>query len=170
MRDKIAQIHTNTQRKVIVTSCTAENGTKLHDCASAMVRSAARSVPIGLYTTSLLGVVQYLNVSYFQDLRGCMGVRNHQAQAKVNDEEEEEEDSKDEPSDDDADSDEDFMKGFLFAPDDIQDFIFALKDDVHGIGYRGLDSSRSILGGHVTLFEEPVTSKSRRQGIRGHVS
>ena len=83
---------------------------------------------------------------------------------------EEEEDSKDEPSDDDADSDEDFMKGFLFAPDDIQDFIFALKDDVHGIGYRGLDSSRSILGGHVTLFEEPVTSKSRRQGIRGHVS
>ena len=58
VRDKIAQIHTNTQRKVIVTSCTAENGMKLHDCA--MVRSAARSVPIGLYTTSLLGVVQCL--------------------------------------------------------------------------------------------------------------
>ena len=35
---------------------TAENGTKLHDCA--MVRSAARSAPKGLYTTSLLGVVQ----------------------------------------------------------------------------------------------------------------
>ena len=35
---------------------TAENGTKLHDCS--MVLSAARSAPIGLYTTSLLGVVQ----------------------------------------------------------------------------------------------------------------
>ena len=56
--DMIAQIHTNTQRKVIVTSCTAENGKKLHDCA--MIRSAARWAPIGLYTTSLLlGVIQW---------------------------------------------------------------------------------------------------------------
>ena len=35
---------------------TAEIGTKLHDCA--MVPFAARSAPISLYTTSLLGVVQ----------------------------------------------------------------------------------------------------------------
>ena len=41
---------------------TAEDGTKLHDCA--MVRSAARSAPIGLYTTSLLGVVQRLLNSF----------------------------------------------------------------------------------------------------------
>ena len=33
-----------------------KNGTKLHNCA--MVRSAARSAPIGLYATSLLGVIQ----------------------------------------------------------------------------------------------------------------
>ncbi|XP_071488874.1 G patch domain-containing protein 1-like [Diadema antillarum] len=74
-------------------------------------------------------------------------------------------------SEDDEDEDEDeedFMRGFLFAPDDIQDFIFALKDDVHGIGYHGMDSSKSVLGGHVTLFDEPVTSRNRRQGIKGH--
>ena len=35
---------------------TAENGTKLHCCA--MIQSAERSALIGLYTTSLLGVVQ----------------------------------------------------------------------------------------------------------------
>ncbi|XP_063951747.1 G patch domain-containing protein 1-like [Lytechinus pictus] len=65
------------------------------------------------------------------------------------------------------DSDEeDFMRGFLFAPDDIQDFIFALKDDQHGIGYQGMDS-RSVLGGHVTLFDEPVMKQNRRQGIKG---
>ena len=44
---------------------TAENGTKLLNCA--MVRSAARSAPIGLYTTSLLGVVQSLLLHLFAD-------------------------------------------------------------------------------------------------------
>ena len=59
VRDTIVQIHTNMQCKVIVTSCALlQNGTKLHDCA--MVWSAARSAPIGLYTTTLLGVVQML--------------------------------------------------------------------------------------------------------------
>ena len=55
--DKIAQFHANTQRKVIVASCALLRMVRnCTDCA--MVRSAARSAPIGLYTTSLLGVVQ----------------------------------------------------------------------------------------------------------------
>ena len=57
VRDMIAQIHT--KKYAAQSYCdimrTAEIGTKLHD--SAMVRSVACSAPIGLYTTSLLGVV-----------------------------------------------------------------------------------------------------------------
>lgn len=86
------------------------------------------------------------------------------------DEEEDEDDKEDDDGSPNEDSnDEDFMRGFLFAPDDIQDFMFALKDDQHGIGYQGMDS-RSILGGHVTLFDDPVMKQNRRQGIKGNVS
>eukprot|EP00057_Strongylocentrotus_purpuratus_P002909 XP_003725500.2 PREDICTED: G patch domain-containing protein 1 [Strongylocentrotus purpuratus] len=82
----------------------------------------------------------------------------------LGDDEGDKEDDDESPNED--SDEEDFMRGFLFAPDDIQDFMFALKDDQHGIGYQGMDS-RSILGGHVTLFDDPVMKQNRRQGIKG---
>ena len=53
---------------------------------------------------------------------------------------------------------------FLFAPDDLPFFVLTPKENVFGIGYRGLDRT-SVLGnrstsGHINLFEMPSSSAS----------
>ena len=57
VRDKTAQIHTNTQRKVIVTSYALLRMDVARACNSTQLLNGW--APIGAYTTSFLGVVQY---------------------------------------------------------------------------------------------------------------
>ncbi|XP_034249533.1 G patch domain-containing protein 1 homolog [Thrips palmi] len=52
-------------------------------------------------------------------------------------------------SSDESDSE---LKSITFAPDDYEAFIVKTKDDVFGIGYKGLDK-RPVLSKHVQLFE-----------------
>ena len=42
-------------------------------------------------------------------------------------------------------------KDFLFAPDDIPNFVAKPKENLFGIGYKGLDRGSNVLG-HVNLF------------------
>ena len=59
--------------------------------------------------------------------------------------------------------------GLTFAPKDIPPVSFVPKDNLHGLGYSGIDA-QSALTGHVNLFEAPVVSSTGRKGIRGQVS
>jgi G patch domain-containing protein 1 len=58
-------------------------------------------------------------------------------------------------SDDDDDQIDPKYKAYLFAPDDVPEFVAKPKDNLFGIGYRGLDRSTLIGSGHVSLFEDP---------------
>ncbi len=59
--------------------------------------------------------------------------------------------------DDDDDSLDPKYRAFLFAPDDVPEFLAKPKDNLFGIGYSGLD--RSTLSGHISLFDEPQQQK-----------
>ena len=41
------------------------------------------------------------------------------------------------------------VRGFLFAPQDVSVYQFEGKDDLHGIGYRGMEE-RGVLAGRET--------------------
>lgn len=69
----------------------------------------------------------------------------------------------------DSDS-ENFLKDLTFAPKDISPLTLQAKDNVHGIGYRGIDPRSALPSSHINLFEAPSISKSGRKGIRGQVS
>ncbi|XP_064641606.1 G patch domain-containing protein 1-like isoform X2 [Lineus longissimus] len=70
--------------------------------------------------------------------------------------------------DEDSSSDDNVHQDVTFAPKDISPFNFDPKNNLHGIGYRGLDP-KAALYGHVTLFEPPAAvSKSGKKGITGH--
>ncbi|KAJ8302704.1 hypothetical protein KUTeg_019100 [Tegillarca granosa] len=66
----------------------------------------------------------------------------------------------------DSDS-ENFLKGLTFAPKDISPLTLEAKDNVHGIGYRGIDPRSALPSSHINLFETPSISKSGKKGIRG---
>ncbi len=79
-------------------------------------------------------------------------------QAEGEDQEEEE--------DDDEEEELSRYKDFLFAPDDVPEFVANPKDNLFGIGYSGLDRE-ALLGvtgtgthGHFSLFDEPQASSS----------
>ena len=71
-------------------------------------------------------------------------------------------------------SDEEFASGFAFAPKDITPILFTPKDNVHGLGYRGIDPKSAFTSGHVSLFEAPGPPKGpprgKKKGMQGQVS
>ncbi|XP_006822594.1 G patch domain-containing protein 1-like [Saccoglossus kowalevskii] len=72
-----------------------------------------------------------------------------------------------------ADEDEDeYAVGHYFAPKDAETFLFKPKDDVHGIGYQGINPNTALLGTreseeHFTLFEPKATHHVGKKGISG---
>jgi hypothetical protein len=56
-----------------------------------------------------------------------------------------------------------------FAPKDVCPINFEPKENLHGIGYRGLDP-RLALGHFSNLEPSAVSTKVGRKGIRGQVS
>ncbi len=67
-------------------------------------------------------------------------------------------DGEEEKKEDEEGEDEEFLKykDFLFAPDDVPDFVAKPKDNTFGIGYSGLDRNALFGGGkHFSLFDEP---------------
>ncbi|GFN80022.1 G patch domain-containing protein 1, partial [Plakobranchus ocellatus] len=76
------------------------------------------------------------------------------------------------PPSDDSDSTEEFvpedMSSVTFAPKDITPISVLPKENVHGLGYRGLDPTLALPSSHINLFSAPpVRSKSGRKGISG---
>lgn len=69
----------------------------------------------------------------------------------------------------DDDEEDIFAVGLLFAPKDVDVFTFTVKDDKHGLGYRGLDPSTALLGRDNWLGVDPVSSRVGRKGISGEV-
>ncbi|KAK7500313.1 hypothetical protein BaRGS_00008536, partial [Batillaria attramentaria] len=66
-----------------------------------------------------------------------------------------------------SDSDID-LQNVTFAPKDVTPISLTSKDNVHGLGYRGLDPRSALPSTHVNLFEPPpVKSAKSRKGIRG---
>ncbi|XP_033105181.1 G patch domain-containing protein 1-like, partial [Anneissia japonica] len=69
-------------------------------------------------------------------------------------------------------SEDEFAQEHFFAPKDIESFKFRAKDNLHGIGYKGIDARTAMFGGHenINLFEDqsiPSKSSSGKRGIRG---
>lgn len=63
------------------------------------------------------------------------------------------------------------LKSVTFAPDDYDAFIVKTKDDVFGIGYKGLDK-RPVLSKHVELFKPSylgMQEKKKKVAIWGQV-
>ncbi|KAM4721366.1 G patch domain-containing protein 1 [Rhinophrynus dorsalis] len=79
------------------------------------------------------------------------------------------------------DYDECLPENVTFAPKDVMPIDFTVKDNVHGLGYRGLDPSQALFGSsdmHINLFSDGYEktnsvlgnvchSKGRRVGISG---
>ena len=66
---------------------------------------------------------------------------------------------KTEESDEDEDIDPKY-RAFLFAPDDVPQFLANPKNNLFGIGYSGLEKPAMFgggggSGGHINLFEDP---------------
>ncbi|XP_031442674.1 G patch domain-containing protein 1 [Clupea harengus] len=87
----------------------------------------------------------------------------------------------DESEEDDDDDDEFAPENVTFAPKDVTPVDFAVKEGVHGLGYRGLDPGKALAGGatrggHFNLFtldSDRTTSlfgpraATRRGGVAG---
>lgn len=56
-----------------------------------------------------------------------------------------------------------------FSPKDENPISFVAKDNVHGLGYSGLNPKSALPGSHINLFEPPKVTKTGRKGIRGQV-
>lgn len=70
-------------------------------------------------------------------------------------------------SSDEDDDDYDGLDGITFAPHDVCPINFDSKNNVHGLGYRGIDPTTALFHGK-RLDPVPVKSKGRL-GIRGQV-
>lgn len=66
-------------------------------------------------------------------------------------------------------SDEEIPENITFAPKDVNPIKIGAKDNVHGIGYRGLDPRKALPATHVSLFPAPAITKTGKKGIRGTV-
>lgn len=64
-------------------------------------------------------------------------------------------------------SDEEIPENVTFAPKDVNPVKIGAKDNVHGIGYRGLDPRKALPATHVSLFPAPAITKTGKKGIRG---
>jgi hypothetical protein len=67
------------------------------------------------------------------------------------------------------DSSDEFPDNVTFAPRDVNPIKIGAKDNVHGIGYSGLDPRKALHGKHVNLFPAPAITKTGKRGIRGTV-
>ena len=69
-------------------------------------------------------------------------------------------------------SEDEYATQYTFAPKDTCPFSFKAKDNLHGLGYKGITPT-SVLGGHINLFEAPQEAAVRgtkgKAGIRGKV-
>ncbi|KAL5021338.1 hypothetical protein ScPMuIL_000493 [Solemya velum] len=68
-----------------------------------------------------------------------------------------------EPSEDEDDVPE-FLENIKFAPKDVCPISFQAKDNVHGIGYRGLDPQLALPSTHINLFSSNQPSKQKSIG------
>jgi hypothetical protein len=67
-----------------------------------------------------------------------------------------------------SDDDDDEQQSVTFAPKDVCPVSFEGKENLHGLGYHGLDPRRAL--GHFSLMEPPaVSGGARKRGIRGQV-
>ena len=71
-------------------------------------------------------------------------------------------------SEDDID-DETFLSDLTYAPKDTTAIYLSVKDNTHGLGYRGLNPRSALPSAHLNLFEPPAIKKSGRKGIKGQV-
>ena len=56
------------------------------------------------------------------------------------------------------------------APKDVAPISVEAKENVHGLGYRGLDPTLALPSSHINLFSAPpVRTKGSRKGISGQV-
>lgn len=63
------------------------------------------------------------------------------------------------------------MKTFtgLLAPKDVQPYQFSRKDNIHGIGYSGIDPAMAMFGG-INREEKPFRPTGvEKKGIKGQV-
>jgi G patch domain-containing protein 1 len=59
-----------------------------------------------------------------------------------------------------------YAVGLLFAPKDVESIDFSSKDNLHGIGYSGINPKTALLNQRDWLSMDPGTSKI---GIKGQV-
>ena len=57
----------------------------------------------------------------------------------------------------------------LLAPKDLQPFLFTQKDNVHGIGYSGINPETAMFGGTVTREQTFRPTGKEKKGIKGQV-
>ncbi|XP_076469895.1 G patch domain-containing protein 1-like [Babylonia areolata] len=70
--------------------------------------------------------------------------------------------------DDESDLSDLDLQNVTFAPKDVTPVSLTSKDNVHGLGYRGLDPRSALPATHISLFDSPaVRSSKSRKGIRG---
>ena len=70
----------------------------------------------------------------------------------------------------DGQDDDVFAVGLLFAPKDVEVVTFTPKDDLHGIGYKGIDPTTALSTQQDWLGMDPVRGRTGKMGIRGQVS
>ena len=62
------------------------------------------------------------------------------------------------------------LQNVTFAPKDVTPISLTAKDNVHGLGYSGLDPRSALPATHVNLFERAAVRSSKSgKGIRGQV-
>ena len=66
-----------------------------------------------------------------------------------------------------ADSADEYHQDVTFAPKDVCPVSFEPKNNLHGIGYRGLDPTLAL--GHTGLAESAGVRTAGKRGIRGQV-
>ncbi|KAL3860793.1 hypothetical protein ACJMK2_010860 [Sinanodonta woodiana] len=63
--------------------------------------------------------------------------------------------------------DEQFLEKVTFAPRDSVAMTVVAKDNLHGLGYHGIDPRSALPSSHINLFEAPPIKGTGRKGIRG---
>ena len=75
--------------------------------------------------------------------------------------------------DNDEDVDDIYASGILFAPKDVEDFIFTPKDNLHGLGYKGIDVSSALVQNPMESSQGMTMKRNyfgKASGIKGQVS
>ncbi|XP_046329566.2 G patch domain-containing protein 1-like [Haliotis rufescens] len=65
-------------------------------------------------------------------------------------------------------SDDEALQNITFAPKDRNPVSLKAKDNVHGLGYSGLNPRNALPSGHINLFSPPPVKGKGRRGIQGH--